>query len=139
VLIAAYLHDVIEDVAPFKSAFSGTNIGELFGLSVLSLVWQLTDQYTPAAYPSMNRSKRKSAETGRLATVSDDALKIKLADIIENTFSIEHGAPKFARVYVAEKNLLLDAVAHRVRHSSDAVLRALYSSALILAGRKLNQ
>lgn len=96
-LIAAVLHDVLED----------TVVGQLeverrFGKEVLDLVIELTD--VPIAG---NRRIRKLADAARLAEVSPAAQTIKCADLISNTGTIVRHDPKFAKLYLAEKEHLL--------------------------------
>ncbi len=100
---AAYLHDTLEDTA--------TTYAELvteFGPEVANLVLELTDVFTPEAYPHLNRKARKALECARLATVSTRAKSIKLADVADNAADIATTAPAgFARVWLAEKAALL--------------------------------
>lgn len=97
-IAAAYLHDTIEDTET-----SDDEIRQLFGDVVASLVVELTDEYTPGRYPDMNREARKAAEAVRIATISLEARVIKLADMADNTATIEQHDPGFARVYLREK------------------------------------
>jgi (p)ppGpp synthase/HD superfamily hydrolase len=97
-IAAAYLHDTLEDTA--------TTYEELvteFGVEVASLVFELTDVYTSKAYPHLNRKARVALEVKRLAGISDRAKLVKLADIANNTSTIEEHDPKFAKVYLPEK------------------------------------
>jgi (p)ppGpp synthase/HD superfamily hydrolase len=101
-IAAAYLHDTLED--------TDTTVAELiheFGVEVTMIVVELTDQYTHAAYPKINRATRKAMETERLATVSAKAKLIKRADLADNTVSIVDHDPRFATVYLREKHELL--------------------------------
>jgi (p)ppGpp synthase/HD superfamily hydrolase len=108
VLAAAVLHDVLEDTPVGQYALL-----KRFGQRVLDLVIELTEVEVPG-----NRTVRKAAEAARLAGVSPDAQTIKLADLISNTATIVELAPGFARVYLAEKKVLLD-----VMVSGDPTLR----------------
>ncbi len=98
-LAAALLHDVIED-----SAVTRDLIDEVFGPDVADLVWWLTDYGASTG----NRAERKAADRKRLAGAPARAQTIKLADLIHNTASIVEHDPEFARVYMREKELLLD-------------------------------
>ena len=69
---------------------------------------QVTDVFTHEAYPELNRKIRKGMEADRLATISDDAKLVKLADMIDNTSSITEHDPGFAKLYLAEKAHLYD-------------------------------
>jgi (p)ppGpp synthase/HD superfamily hydrolase len=110
-VIAAYLHDVLED-----TQVAMIDISMLFGADVLDLVHALTDQFSAPHYG--NRAYRKSLEAARLATVSPDAQTIKYADLIDNTSSIVAFDPGFAQVYLPEAKHLLS-----VMHRGDPGLR----------------
>jgi (p)ppGpp synthase/HD superfamily hydrolase len=96
--IAAVLHDVVEDTPVTLSS-----IERRFGETVAALVFDLTEQVVPG-----NRKVRKEAERQRLATISPAAQSIKYADLISNTKSIVEYDADFARVYLAEKSLILE-------------------------------
>jgi (p)ppGpp synthase/HD superfamily hydrolase len=100
---AAYLHDTLEDTAATYE-----HLVAEFGPEVANVVVELTDVYTPEAYPQLNRRARKELECARLATVSARAKRIKRADIADNASDIETVAPKdFAKLWLAEKAALL--------------------------------
>jgi len=98
-LIAALLHDVVED-----TAVSLELIAAQFGLIVASYVEQLTDVSRPQ---DGNRAARKAIDCMHLADASPQAKTIKLADLISNSRSIREHDPEFAKVYLAEKRELL--------------------------------
>ncbi|MGB3343272.1 MAG: HD domain-containing protein [Aequorivita sp.] len=100
---AAYLHDVAED-----TPVSLTQVAMTFGKKVGRLVEELTDEYTKAKYPHLNRRWRKKKETERIATISWDAKTIKLADIIDNLPVISQNDPVFARRYIPEMETLVE-------------------------------
>lgn len=106
-IVAAHLHDVLEDVTPLYPAYSEGQIRVQFGENVLKLVVELTDVYTKEAFPKLNRAERKTEERKRLATISPEAKTIKLADLIDNTASIVKDDPDFATVYLKEKFAIL--------------------------------
>lgn len=98
---AAYLHDVVED----------TEIGiDLilyeFGPTVAEYVHLLTDP--PKAEGGPNRKERKARDRARLADAPAEVQTIKLADLISNSSTIVQHDPKFAKVYLEEKRLLLE-------------------------------
>lgn len=95
---AAVLHDVIEDCG-----VTYKQIMTMFGPNVGLLVMALTDQ--APAY--LNREKRKAWEAGRYFNESKGVHTIKLADLIDNTRDIVKHDPGFAKVYLAEKRVLL--------------------------------
>lgn len=96
-LAAAWLHDTVEDTP-------GTlrDIEQRFGPRVVALVSMLTNS---GDLPGQNRVARKIAHFRHTATASPDAQTIKLADIIDNTRSIIHFDPHFARIYLVEKRV----------------------------------
>lgn len=65
-------------------------------------VFALSDQYTFAKYPHLNRLQRKELEAMRLIQISPNAQSVKYADIIDNTSSIVQHDPNFAKVYLIE-------------------------------------
>lgn len=98
ILHAAILHDVVED-----TPITLEEIRSEFGESISSIVEELTDVYTSAKFPELNRKARKKLEIERLSKISEQAQTIKLSDIIDNLPSIMEGDPGFGRVYIKEK------------------------------------
>lgn len=106
-IAAAFLHDSVED-----TDLTIEEVGEMFGLEVAELVYDLTDHFTKENYPNMNRAKRKSLEAVRLGTISNDAKLIKLCDLADNTSSIVEHDPGFAKIYLKEKADILEAMGY---------------------------
>tara|TARA_B100000902_G_scaffold11500_1_gene14011 strand:- start:2879 stop:3394 length:516 start_codon:yes stop_codon:yes gene_type:complete len=100
--MAAFLHDVVED-----THIAIVDIEQNFGLKVANLVGWLTDISRPT---DGNRSVRKAIDRKHSADSPAEAQFIKLADLLDNTKSIVEHDPKFAKVYLKEKELLLDAM-----------------------------
>lgn len=100
VLQAALLHDVVED-----TKITLDDIAEWFGHDVAALVGGVTDISRPE---DGNRATRKELDRQHIAAASPDAKTIKLADLISNARSIAQHDPQFAKVYMAEKRLLLE-------------------------------
>ena len=98
-LIAAVLHDVVEDTAATIDL-----VDQEFGSRVSSLVSWLTDVSVP---DDGNRATRKAIDLEHTAHAPEDAQTIKLADMIDNATSIFGCDPDFANVYMAEKQALL--------------------------------
>ena len=101
-IMAAWLHDVIEDCPAFA--------GEIRDRDVRSLVDALTDHYTPAWYRTWNRKRRKVADALRIALAacrSPEVALIKRADIADNDATIEAKGGQFAAVWREEKAFLL--------------------------------
>ncbi len=90
-LAAAWLHDVVEDTGITMDLIRGE-----FGPAIADLVFWLTDQSKPG---DGNRAVRKAIDRYHSAAAPAEAQTIKLADVIDNTLSIEARDPDFARVY----------------------------------------
>ena len=97
---AALLHDVLEDTGVTVDVLE-----EQFGSEVADLVLWLTDVSKPN---DGNRSTRKALDRQHSAAAPAAAQTVKVADLISNTRSIVAHDPDFAKVYLAEKRLLLD-------------------------------
>ena len=107
---AALLHDVLEDTNVTHSelrAFLFQRFVAVDASDILNLVVELTDVFTKEDFPDLNRKARKTLETSRLSNVSDRAKQIKRMDIEHNSESIMEHDPKFAKVFLEEKKLLL--------------------------------
>lgn len=98
-LVAAVLHDVIEDT-PVELA----EIKQEFGPVVATYVDGLTDVSKPE---DGNRAFRKAMDRAHSSEQPAEVQTIKLADLIHNTASIEEHDPGFYKVYKEEKKLLL--------------------------------
>jgi guanosine-3',5'-bis(diphosphate) 3'-pyrophosphohydrolase len=99
VVAGALLHDVVEDC--------GVTLDEIeaeFGEVVRRLVYEVTDISRPE---DGNRATRKAIDREHYGRASPEGKSIKLADLIDNTQSIVPRDPGFAKVYLAEKRLLL--------------------------------
>lgn len=99
VVAAALLHDVIEDCG-----VTADTLRAEFGEAVARLVREVTDISKPE---DGNRAARKAIDREHYGRASPDGKSIKLADLIDNTQSIVTRDPGFAKVYLAEKRLLL--------------------------------
>lgn len=99
-IAAAYLHDTIED-----TEVTLHDISKNFGMDVAVLVKQLTNVSKPS---DGNRETRKALDRAHTASASPEAKTVKLADVIHNAESITMYDPKFAKVYMREKQLLLE-------------------------------
>lgn len=123
-IAAAWLHDVLEDTDT-----SHRELLAAFGEKVTRMVFDLTDFAGEG-----NRAFRKEMDRNRLAASSSEAKTIKLADLIDNTRNIVPYDKNFARVYLAEKELLLPCL-----KGGDAVLWELAQETLEGAQRELVQ
>lgn len=99
-LAAAWLHDVVED-----TPVTIEQIHAQFGPKVAQLVRELTSVSKPS---HGSRFVRKTIDRTHTAVACPQAKTIKLADVISNTASIADYDPEFAKIYMAEKQLLLE-------------------------------
>jgi len=99
-LCAAWLHDTVED-----TPCTLDDVRKMCGDDVAVLVKMLTDVSKPE---DGNRAARKAIDRAHTAKASPEAKTIKLADLIDNTRRITKHDPAFAKVYLAEKSLLLE-------------------------------
>lgn len=99
-LAAAWLHDTVED-----TDVTLEDIERAFGRQVASYVSWLTDRARPQ---DGNRAIRKAIERNVLALAPAPVQTIKVADLLDNSVSIETHDPKFAQVYRLEKAQLLE-------------------------------
>ncbi len=109
-IAAAHLHDVLEDVddpSEENHPFGFLAIDEAFGHEIAMLVFHLTDIFTSEHFPKLNRERRKGLERARLQFIPNEAMDIKLADMISNTRDIIAMDKNFAKVYVKEMIELL--------------------------------
>ena len=97
---AAYLHDTVED-----TGVTIVDITREFGHEVAALVSWLTDVSRPE---DGNRAVRKARDREHTAQAPAEAQTVKLADLIANSRSILAHDPEFARVFLAEKRMLLE-------------------------------
>jgi (p)ppGpp synthase/HD superfamily hydrolase len=96
IISVAWLHDCVEDCGILPKTLMTH-----FGVNVTQGVIWLTDGHTG------NRAARKAASRARLSAAPGWVQTIKVADLISNTASIVEHDPVFAKVYLAEKRLLL--------------------------------
>lgn len=98
-IAAAWLHDSLED-----TKITQEEIAEHTNDIVLSYVNWLTDENLPKGG---NRAIRKNTYKEKLALAPKEVQTIKLADLIDNSSTICRYDPKFAKVYLKEKEELL--------------------------------
>ena len=99
-LCAAWLHDTIEDCN-----VTYEDIRKEFGHWVAELVLDLTDVSKPS---DGNRAVRKEIDRKHTAQAHVEAKTVKLADLISNTQSICQHDKEFAKVYIKEKEALME-------------------------------
>lgn len=102
-IAAAWLHDTVEDTHVTIEL-----IRQMFGTAVAELVGWLTDVSKPE---DGNRATRKAMDREHTGAAPVAAKMVKLADLISNTKSIAEHDAAFAKVYLAEKRLLLELMA----------------------------
>ena len=99
-IMAAYLHDVVED-----TAVSIADILDMFGTDVARIVDGLTDVSVPE---DGNRAVRKAIDRVHSADASYEAQFVKCADMIDNAADIGDNDPSFNVVYRKEMAALLE-------------------------------
>jgi len=99
-IAAAWLHDTVEDTPATLG-----DIENAFGVQIAELVEELTDVSKPS---DGNRATRKEIDRQHLATASRRAKTIKLADLIHNCADIVKNDKKFAVIFIAEMQALLE-------------------------------
>ena len=99
-IAAAFLHDVVED-----TGVSIRDITIVFGENISAMVSGLTDI---SILEDGKRAIRKGIDRNHTAKQCANTKTIKLADMINNRYSIEKHSPRFAVVYMAEMKLLLE-------------------------------
>lgn len=125
-LCAAWLHDTVEDC----DWITNKMIEDRFGKEVAELVEMLTDVSKPS---DGNRAERRAIDRAHTSKASPEAKTIKLADLIDNTRSIVEHDRAFAKVYLAEKVLLLE-----VLEDGDADLFDIALKQVIEANKLIN-
>lgn len=101
-IAAALLHDTVED-----TNITIENIRHNFGNSTADMVNWLTDTSKPE---DGNREVRKTIDRDRLSQAPAAVQLIKAADMISNGKDIKVNDPSFAKVYISEMKLLLNAM-----------------------------
>ncbi len=97
---AALLHDVLED-----TEVTSEHLKKVFGEEITKLVEELTDVSKPE---DGNRAKRKAIDAEKINKISKEAQIIKLADLIDNSNDIKRNDPNFAKIFLEEKEKLLE-------------------------------
>jgi (p)ppGpp synthase/HD superfamily hydrolase len=108
---AAVLHDVVEDTSilcPELLIELMSIVDVKLAIKTATLVKELTDVFSKDNYPESNRKMRKEMEAMRLGRISSDAQTIKYADLLDNSEDILRNDPKFAKVYLKEKETILN-------------------------------
>lgn len=121
-IATAWLHDVLEDVAPINPEYDADAIRREFGNDVLSLVLEVTDVSRPE---DGNRKQRKAIDREHLKLASPRGKTIKLADLIDNCKDIQKHDPGFAKVFKSEVRLdlpMLKEGDHRLYRKLDILL-----------------
>ena len=132
VIAASVMHDVIEDTLRKKA-----DIVRHFGTRIANLVDEVTDVSKPE---DGNREQRKKLDREHVACASADGQTIKLADLIDNGEDIMANDPKFGRVYIREKILLLEVLGRGDRRLFErAVAQVKRNEATLLVAENLER
>lgn len=105
VIAAAWLHDVLEDVAPINNKYSADNLRDIVGKNVIDLVLEVTDISKPS---DGNRATRKAIDNEHLKKASPEGKLIKIADLVDNLLDIKKHDKHFYRVFKNEALVSLD-------------------------------
>ncbi len=120
-LAACWLHDVVED-----TDVTFQQLDALFPHAVCRLVHEVTEISRPE---DGNRAVRKAIDLEHYKKASNFGQAIKVADLIDNTESIVQHDPDFARVYLKEKQALLQVLVlapdPMLNHANDQLALAL--------------
>lgn len=122
---AALLHDVVED-----TPISLDQVYDAFGQETGDLVESLTDI---SKLNDGNRKVRKTMDLEHSAASSGDAQSVKCADLISNSYSIVQYDPDFARIYLHEKERLLNVLTNADSGLLTEAWRVLVESRAILS------
>ncbi|MDW3194885.1 MAG: metal-dependent phosphohydrolase [Cytophagales bacterium] len=108
----ALCHDLFEDTScgeeELLSLLTEAGYTNEKANMILHGALELTDQFVPENYPELNRKERKKREAVRLGEISALAQTVKYADLIDNSSSIIKEDPGFARIYLSEKQDILN-------------------------------
>ena len=126
-VVVAWLHDTVED-----TAVTYADIRIQFGHDIAEHVSFLTD----CDKSQGNRAARKAFDRGRLSQASSLVHSVKCADLIDNTSTIVKHDPKFAQVYLREKELLLPVLKSANIHLKEKAKRTLDNANAALAETK---
>lgn len=109
-IAAAYLHDVIEDVAikQNKVAEYETLIREVASETTLQLVWELTNPTEGPEWEGKPRVQKRKADWEHIAKISSRAKRIKLVDRWDNLQNAKVMPRKLLAKYVGESEVLLE-------------------------------
>jgi (p)ppGpp synthase/HD superfamily hydrolase len=99
-ICVALLHDTVEDTIA-----TIWDVEDIFGEEIATMVEMLTDVSKKS---DGNRFIRRQIDLAHTAIASPEAKTIKLADLIDNTYSIVKHDKDFAKVYLHEKLRLLE-------------------------------
>jgi guanosine-3',5'-bis(diphosphate) 3'-pyrophosphohydrolase len=125
-LVAAVLHDTIEDTAATPAELEG-----LFGRQILGLVLEVTDD------KSLPKAERKRLQIVQAPHLSPAARQIKLADKICNVYDISHSPPPDWTLLRREEYLDWTAAVVAGLHGTNPALEAEYNRVLSEARRLL--
>ena len=133
-IIAAYLHDTVEDVTRITIEI----IRASFGDDVAMLVEGLTNSEYPKG---TSREEKKRLEAVRLAQQDGRVQTIKCADITHNCGSIVQYDARFAKVYLVENHRAVNAMVEAdsaIRAFALATLKAEIAKLEIITGESID-
>jgi (p)ppGpp synthase/HD superfamily hydrolase len=105
-------HDLLEDttVTPGELMATLVNFGYQSNdaIYITSVVKELTDVFTPLAYPHLKKRERKAKENKRLLLISPDAQTVKYCDLIYNIDWMLINNRQKAKKYLKKKKWLIN-------------------------------
>lgn len=103
-IIAAYLHDVIEDCFDGDLEKGREYVSNYFGEDVSDIVWGVTNQSKKS---DGSRATRKAIDAAHLENGTAEIKTLKLADIWHNCHNLHNENPEMAAYYIPEKRKVL--------------------------------
>lgn len=129
----ALCHDLIEDTNCTLQNLSDFLKSLKYSIEQIKRIYEsveeLTDKYTSAQYPQLNRAERKTLEVKRMSYTNLYSQTVKYADLIDNTSTIVRYDAGFARVYLKEKFDLLN-VMNRGHRTLQVMALDVYQAAI---------
>lgn len=104
-IIAGYLHDVIEDCFPDNKEEGRNLISNYFGEGVAYLCWGVTNQSKKS---DGNRAQRKAIDAAHVKKGNGETKTLKLADVKSNCQNIREELPEMAEYYIPEKLAMIE-------------------------------
>lgn len=111
---AAWLHDVIEDVAMPTNSVEAykVEIREACGEAVLKLVLELTNPTEGPEWAGRPRVEKRARDWEHISKISDRAKRIKLVDRLDNIKTMNAAPKRLILKYIPESKHLCEMLRH---------------------------